>query len=382
MSINQRDAIVPVSSGSQALLHIPALDGLRGAAILMVIAVHTQPVILTGGQDGVQLFFVLSGFLITRILYNEWNINNRVSISHFYIRRLLRLAPAMLLTLFFVLIYVYYFETAAQFTITYYDELSALFYVWNWRMLYLWSDITNHQWLIFHLWSLSVEEQYYLIWPVILLIALHSGRGPRLIIATLTLVILAVFVDRSLLYYYDHDYPVYFRTDARVDALSAGSITAFASVFYSGKMIYKQVLRSLIVPSIIYAMWDATQVVTNFHQVAYQFLTLSLCYSLIIGFIMEYQSNPISLLFSLKPIRWVGKISYGLYLYHWPILYLARNIKLNPVMVTLGAVLASILIAAGSFYFIEQPFLRLKSRFAPFATKRAIGGAGGSADAT
>src|SRR5688572_21510992 len=208
--------------------HVPELDGLRGIAILSVIVHHRlTPFSLQGGFLGVDLFFVLSGFLITSLLLGEFRKTATISLRNFYMRRLLRLGPALLIYL------------CASLLVTWHNQLIdirrqlkliayAVFYSTNWRMAFRWDDVLDPTAII---WSLSIEEQFYLIWPLILFGCLALKVRPRYIIGGLILIVTAIAINRWLLIAGGSDLTrLYYGSDTRADALLLGCLFAFLSV--------------------------------------------------------------------------------------------------------------------------------------------------------
>src|SRR5262245_2326368 len=138
---------------------LPALDGVRGIAILMVLGVHTDPEILTCGMIGVDLFFVLSSFLITSILLEEYRNSGTIHLGRFYLRRFLRLYPALVGVVLFVLFYTFS-ASPERFSSSLADSARVLLYYFNWYLVWLIPDTAVVTTYFSHLWSLSVEEQF------------------------------------------------------------------------------------------------------------------------------------------------------------------------------------------------------------------------------
>src|SRR5262247_3214695 len=201
---------LPVMHGFKAK-HVPALDGLRGIAILLVVAHHQLiPLSLRGGFLGVDLFFVLSGFLITTLLLTEFDATKSISLKNFYLRRALRLGPALLVYLIVSLIVTYALhpqDLSREFRLVGY----ALAYATNWRMAFGW-DLSLDPTAI--IWSLSIEEQFYLAWPLLLLTSLAFGLKRRDIAIGLVLLICAITLHRYQLWSADAELNrMYYGTD-------------------------------------------------------------------------------------------------------------------------------------------------------------------------
>ena len=167
----------PISFG-----YVPALDGLRAIAVLGVMLYHGGAPLVGGGFLGVNMFFVLSGFLITSLLLGEWTKRMTIRLGQFWARRARRLLPALLVMLVGVAIYAKVFATPGEFADLRLDSLSTLFYVANWHFIFGGSsyfDQTAQPSPLEHMWSLSIEEQFYIVWPPVALFMLRLGRRLR-----------------------------------------------------------------------------------------------------------------------------------------------------------------------------------------------------------
>jgi peptidoglycan/LPS O-acetylase OafA/YrhL len=203
---------------------ISSLDGVRGIAFLMVFSCHTG--ILQTGHFGVDLFFVLSGFLITSILLQENKRTGSISFWRFYMRRALRLLPALFGVVLFVLAYTIVMLPFSKFLLALSDSWRIALYIWNWTLSVDAKQIVKlHQEMFTHLWSLSVEEQFYIAWPFLLVIML---KVPRSIV--LTLLILGMVIPGVARWLISQEGPelwMYFRTDFRFDNLLYGAMVAW-----------------------------------------------------------------------------------------------------------------------------------------------------------
>src|SRR3984957_15063412 len=175
---------VPASEGGRevSFSFVPGLDGLRAIAVLGVILFHGGAPLIGGGFMGVNMFFVLSGFLITSLLLGEWTRRLTIRLGQFWTRRARRLLPALLVMLVGVAIYAKVFAPPGEFAGLRLDSLSTLFYVANWHFIVSGSNYfsqTAQPSPLQHMWSLSIEEQFYIVWPPVVLVMLHLGRKLR-----------------------------------------------------------------------------------------------------------------------------------------------------------------------------------------------------------
>jgi peptidoglycan/LPS O-acetylase OafA/YrhL len=206
----------------------PALDGLRGVAVLAVVATHSKLASGWAGDVGVDIFFVLSGFLITSLLIEEWNAFHSISLRRFYARRALRLLPALMVVIAVFVIWHCVANSRAVAARTALDGLNALFYSTNW-MLALGLRQPVH--VFAHTWTLSIEEQFYLTWPLILILLLSRSGSRGSMLRWVVLGIFLFFIERVLitasapsgLYNW-----LFYGTDARADAMLTGCAAAIA----------------------------------------------------------------------------------------------------------------------------------------------------------
>ena len=331
----------------------PSLDGLRAFSILSVVIYHVSEDSLPGGWSGVDTFFVLSGYLITRLLAAELVVHGGINFRQFYIRRALRLGPALVCLLAFAVLLVLFFRDV--------NLLRAaglsLVYMMNWNRAFGWFEPT----LLGHTWSLSMEEQFYLLWPGLFLVVYK--RRPVL---WLTLALIAVSVWRVVLASSGVDPErTYNGFDTHSDGLLLGCIIALVSRERLGAAASKSVVipfAGLIVILIFLHLR------TYFAQSAG--LGISAIFAAWIILAMEHD-NWLKKLLSVKPLVFTGRISYGWYLWHFPIIRLAKYAMARLHASTTGwvewavdgaCVAVSYVVAVFSFRFIETPFLRLKKR--------------------
>jgi peptidoglycan/LPS O-acetylase OafA/YrhL len=318
--------------------HRPELDGLRGIAILVVLAAHTgMPGFADGGGGaGVTLFFVLSGFLITSLLLAERAKNGRVDLRAFYIRRVLRLFPALAATLVVVALLAItgLMPQSASQGVDYRIVLAGVVcYVANWVGV-----AGPALGMLGHTWSLAVEEQFYILWPTLLLLGLRLGRTRLALI-----MLLLVFLDtpyRLLLDLNGGFMHVFVGTDSRGDALLFGCVLAILETRWHVAVGWLGVVGVFVLA----AFWPGNP------GLGAHLLCIP---GAAIASTLAVAGCPTIL--AWRPLAFIGKISYGLYLWHGLVIWWALP---WPIAVPL-----CIGIACVSYFVLEQRFLRLKDRF-------------------
>ncbi len=341
--------------------HVPELDGLRGIAISFVIIHHQlTPFSLSGGFLGVDLFFVLSGFLITSLLLAEFAATETISLRNFYMRRVLRLGPALALFLVSALLLALFtqsIEAVRQLKLI----AMAVFYATNWRMAMGWDTSLDPTAIT---WSLSIEEQFYLLWPLLLFACLAFKVKRKFIAAGLVIVVLAIVVQRYRLLEAGVDLTrLYYGSDTRADALLVGCLFGLLDSSKLKRRSESWVRVSAVVSAGALGVLIFLSDFSDLFLYRGGFTGVALLSGLIIYGAANQPSRILSAALRFPPLLWLGHISYGLYLWHWLVV---RNVSIywlgrwEPI-VKLALALG---IAALSFYFYEKPINRLKTRFA------------------
>jgi peptidoglycan/LPS O-acetylase OafA/YrhL len=378
---------------------VPAFDGVRGVAVLLVVAyhfrhlldpwtthyvrarsaprlpgepalahthlvlalrVHPKPffgaLAPRGGSLGVDIFFVLSGFLITALLLREQARAGRISFRGFYRRRALRLLPALLLFVAAQLTYamVTHVQWAAE-----RDALtSIILYFWNWRLFYTYPAVPRG---LAHLWSLSVEEQFYMVWPLIVAVLVTARRRASTVIGTMVGCVAAVAVWRIVCAEHERLLLLYFRTDVRADALLVGALAAY---LWTRGWVPP---RRLLAPAAWVALVFVTACVfrlepTNRFYFNGGFTAIAIAVAIMLLAIID--SNWLSAGLTWQPLRAVGRVSYGLYLWHFFVFMMVSQKMAAFSSGTRIATAFAITTVATlfSWFVIEQRFLRRKDR--------------------
>lgn len=351
-----------------SLGYMPGLDGLRTLAVLAVIAYHLNLPWAPGGLLGVCLFFVLSGYLITNILLSQWQVSGTIIYKDFWLRRARRLLPALFLMLAVVLLWTV-FSAPDRLASLGREVLAALFYLSNWRQIF--NDVSYFESFgplspLGHLWSLAVEAQFYLFWPLLLGLGLRYLPRRRWVVGGTVALALASAVTMALLYTPGLDPSrLYYGTDTRAFALLIGAVLAF--VWPSGKLsaaLSGSKRRALDVvggAGLIVVLVMIVQ--TNEYQpFLYQggLLLFSLAAACVVA-VLAHPASRLGRLFALKPLRWLGACSYGIYLWHYPVIILtspAVNTGGVDIPRSVAQIATSVILAALSFYFVEEPIRR------------------------
>ena len=324
-----------------------------------VLAFHAGFGWASGGYLGVSTFFTLSGFLITKILVAEWESRGRIDLLHFWTRRARRLMPAAFVGLMIIALFGVFAADPVQLARLRSDGLGALLYVANWRLLYSgqsYAELFSSASPITHLWSLAIEEQFYLLYPLLLLVLLRGVRGGRrALMASLAVLACASALWMAWLYSSAGDPSrVYYGTDTRAAELLVGAVLAVALGHRAGAR--SPLLSTLGIAALgvtLAVWWRATPHASWLYEGG--FFGYALVSALLVA--ASLAPGPASSLLSLAPLRWLGRISYGVYVYHWPIyLWLdADRTGLDPWPLFGLRILVTLALAALSSQVIERP---------------------------
>ncbi len=395
--------------------HIRGLDGIRALSVLAIIAFHSDLSWIPGGYYGVDAFFVLSGFLITTLLLGEWGASGTIGLRHFWGRRARRLLPALFLLVAVTGVVMATLPGVLNTPNGFENALATVFYSSNWYLIhagvsYFSLSSQPSPWL--HTWSLAIEEQFYLVWPIVVLVVLgfgtgrggarpswrdrlpHLGREPapidperaqrrrlHLLFVLCCVGALASAALMALLAPHGYDARAYYGTDTRAQALLVGAAIAV------GLMLWGQASRrprcTQLAPGLALAgvagtaaLWATTAETSTF---AFRggFLAASLAAGAVVfGCVVAPRSLVVRLL-EVPPLPQLGRISYGMYLWYWPTLLLTSNGRLDWGTYELFGlrVVLTVALAAVSYELVEKPVRHGALRRWRMATVAPIGAA-------
>jgi peptidoglycan/LPS O-acetylase OafA/YrhL len=364
----ETDAATP--SVAARMQYQPALDGLRAVAVALVLLFHDgqfapRLAVVKGGFLGVDIFFVISGYLITSLLLIEHGNTDRIAMRSFWARRARRLLPAVILTILFVLAYSQWLAPAREASRIRGDAIATLFYVQNWRLIALDTVVRTP---LNHAWSLSVEEQWYVIWPLALagLLFLTRRRAQSLMYVVAGLAF-ASTVWTYMLYRSGAGYQrLFYGTDTRAQALLVGAALAFVLRSHSpGRDRTRRWLLELAGFAGVFVIVAFVASSNPGSNDLYRGGTLlfALASAALIAAAVQQDGPVLGRVLSWRPLRAIGLISYGIYLYHYPVYFTLTPARLHMTgwSVVIARVAVTGVIAAVSYHFVEKPIRKRSS---------------------
>ena len=352
------------------------IDGLRAVAVLSVVTFHAFPTVLPSGFVGVDIFFVISGFLISSIIFEELAIKHRLSFANFYARRIRRIFPALAIVLVACLIAGYALLWADDFRRLGKHVIAGAGFVSN---LALWQeanyfDVASDTKVLLHLWSLGIEEQFYLIWPALIWIAWRLRLNQFTLFAVIFLCSLVYGIKATP----SNPMAAFYSPAARFWELAAGSILAYIAASKPHAAAWIESRISTVVSSVLFERGsvDQEKAYRNFLSTVAMALIVTSVFAItrrhefpgwwalmpVTGTYLIILAGPDAwlnrLVLSNRIMVWIGLISYPLYLWHWPILAFARG-HYGSVEVPPEVRIALMSIAVGlawlTYYFVEKP---------------------------
>jgi peptidoglycan/LPS O-acetylase OafA/YrhL len=341
------------------LSYQPALDGMRALAVSAVLAFHAGFSWARGGFLGVDAFFVLSGYLITSLLLNEWRATGHISLTAFWARRARRLLPALFLMMLGVAGYAVVFAAPQELDRLRTESVTTLACVANWRLVFGQHYLTP----LSHTWSLAIEQQWYAVWPLIVFAFLRLRQGsPRVLLGTaLVLVAVSAFLMAWLHKAGTEPSRAYYSTDARAQSLLIGSVLAILLAQHGPirgavRGLALQLVALACGGAVVWA-WFTTSLNDD---LLYRggFFLLALAVAVVIAAVAQPKAQPLGFLLALPPLRGLGLISYGVYLWHWPVYFVLTTGRTGLDLYPLFAarVCLTLALAVMSYNLIETPF--------------------------
>jgi peptidoglycan/LPS O-acetylase OafA/YrhL len=349
---------------------ISAVDGLRAVAVATVIAFHFG-VGTPGGFLSVDLFFVISGYVITRLLLIEWQRSGSIVWTRFWARRARRLLPAVMVVLLAVQVWLWLGAVPELRATTNDQTLAALTYVSNWYAIFAhvsyWGALVDSTPLT-HLWTLAVEEQFYLVWPLLLMAVLALTRSRRVLAAVAGVGAVASYASAAVLFATEGMNRAYLGTDVRSGALFLGVLCALVLTRPApgpdGSWDRLPPVRHL--PAMRWTLLVATVVLALLWSVAtievpwlYDggFLVNDVAAALIIAGVVAMPGSWAARFLSTWPILWTGRLSYSLYLWHWPVHVYATHewAHLDRPLRVSAELIATLALGILSYALVERP---------------------------
>lgn len=351
-----------VTRGSDALTrghYYPAIDGLRAFAVLAVIAFHTHIRFLSGGFLGVDVFFVISGFVITLTLLREHERTGRLNLWAFYRRRWWRLMPALVACVALALVVGRFGQNYGP--PVWVQAITSLTYTYNIAQVVTGSTGGG---ILSHIWSLSVEEQFYLIWAPLLAVVLGVIVARRSRVRAAVVAVVAFAVLRTVTALATSNAAAFFLPWSRFDEFLCGALVAVAL-----HGIRERAPRLVVSPWPAVAAAAGLVVIVVLAQDLFAdwliyggFLLVALLTAVVVGHAYVPGRSPLKVLLGWGPMVWLGQRSYGLYLYHWLVLVALSALGLPGIAVKAGTVLVGVGLAAVSYRWLETPLRQRGAR--------------------
>ena len=340
--------------------HRSDLDGLRTVAVYLVLLFHAGLSWFGGGYVGVDMFFCLSGFLVTSVLMTELQGTGSLRVGRFYSRRVRRLLPAAVVVVIATCLTFTLLWSVVRRAAIVSDAVSALLYYANFHFLaasgdYFAADIDKSPFL--HFWSLSIEEQFYAVFPVLLLVLYRVGRSRRrsVVLGGLGFLFVLSLADQ-IWFATPHADRAYYGTDTRLYQLLAGALLT-ATFAFTSRRLGRRPAHLVAVVGIVGIVIVASGLVHM--SPSWRGIGATLASILVLAGLTQAEASPLSRVLSLKPIAYLGRISYGTYLWHWPVIVALRTVlNAGPLPIAVLAFAIASGLAALSAELLELPIRR------------------------
>ena len=363
---SKRDGGRPDGGNRQHISYAPGLDGVRALAVTAVVIYHLGAAWLTGGFLGVDVFFTLSGFLITSILLAEFGSRRRIDIKNFYIRRARRLLPALFTMLAATTLLTWLFARDELHRLRG-DVVAALTYCTNWTQI-VWGrsyfEQLSRPSLLQHLWSLAVEEQFYVVWPLVLVACLAARRRWVVLAVPAVLTALSLVLMAGMFHAGQDPARVYYGTDSHISPMLIGALLAIVvslrrqAGLSRDTAVGRALADVLALVGLVGLAWAAVGIdyyTAGLYRGGYLLVGLG-------GAALIYAAGRSGTLtgraLGWKPLVWIGQRSYAIYLWHWPILMLSRpgtDLTWPRWLIITMQVTATLIASDLSFRYIENP---------------------------
>jgi peptidoglycan/LPS O-acetylase OafA/YrhL len=361
------------------IAYLPALDGVRAFAVVAVMMYHGGLGLTTGGFMGVDTFFTLSGFLITSLLVSEWRETWTIRLGAFWARRARRLLPALLMMLLFVAFFASVIVPKGTYGALRLDALATLLYVSNWHFILVNSNYFNETASaspLIHTWSLAVEEQFYLIWPLVVLGIMRLTKSLRVLFGVCCVAAVASGIEMYVVFHHSQSTNrAYLGTDTRAQCLFIGCALAVGLVLLTqrshseGRLEEGELWRpagsqgrlwcavaGVVGAVVCISLWIGTSTTSSFPYSGGFFL-IGLATAAVIISAVGAPSSPVPYVLALAPVRYVGRISYGLYIWHWPLFIWVNEARTGLQGYELFALraLVTFAVSVASYHLVENP---------------------------
>jgi peptidoglycan/LPS O-acetylase OafA/YrhL len=374
-----------------SISYIPALDGIRGVAIVVIMGFHGGVFLTSGGFYSLDTFFALSGFLITSLLITEWQHSARIRLGIFWSRRARRLLPGLLVMVLGVVLLNAVLVPAGTYPTLRSDSLSSLFYFANWHFIADGSNYFNQTGPtppLIHMWSLAVEEQFYLVWPLVVLAVFTLWRSRWVLLVVCVVGALASAIEMGALYSLADVNRVYYGTDTRAQSLLVGAALAVGLSLWADRRRRDGVApggpeqgqafggdpawaartapgrRAVAAVGLVGVAGSAllwTKVSYN-DPFAFRggFLLAALATAAVLFSVVCAQRSALARCLSVAPLRYIGRISYEMYLWHYPLFTYLDAARLGFAGLALFGVrvAGTVAVATASYYLVGRPIRR------------------------
>jgi peptidoglycan/LPS O-acetylase OafA/YrhL/lysophospholipase L1-like esterase len=354
-----------------------ALDGVRAVAVTAVVGYHLAPSALPSGFLGVDVFMVVSGFIVTGLLMRERDRSGRIRVAAFWGRRFRRLVPAVMVLVAVVTVWVHVTGPSTLMPSVRSQGLAAVFYITNWRLIaagVTYGGAVGASSPFVHLWSLAVEEQFYLCWPLLLLGLLALSRGRRAPVVAIT-AIAAAGSAAWMRYLYDTGVNVtriYYGTDTRAQAFLVGALAALVAPHLRarGRQVVG-VLGGVALLGVIAVMF--TTATDLLYRGGFALVAIATALAALAAML----PGPVTFALDRAPFRGLGRVSYGVYLWYWPAITLLTPARVGIdgvglLVLRLGVTAAG---TAVSWMLVERPLARARPRHVALSGVVAVGAA-------